>query len=88
MHLSHAQQDKNDLGAMRFTDVERNILVASTDMPGLSKLPLSTSGSIRKSQGRKHYSLAGKGSWLWGTRDIYNNMNVSNEYINLKVSVK
>lgn len=81
-------QDKNDLGAMRFTDVERNILVASTDMPGLSKLPLSTSGSIRKSQGRKHYSLAAMGSWLWGTRDIYNNMNVSNEYVNLQVSVK
>uniref|UniRef100_A0A7S3Q711 Uncharacterized protein n=1 Tax=Chaetoceros debilis TaxID=122233 RepID=A0A7S3Q711_9STRA len=29
--------DKEDLGALRFTDVERNVIFASTDMPGLSK---------------------------------------------------
>lgn len=78
-------QDKNDLGAMRFTDAERNIMVASTDMNGLSKKPLRNHKSDHKSNGMKHYSL-NSGSWLWGTRGIYNDTKVSTEYIKLKAS--
>mmetsp|Transcript_29528 Transcript_29528/g.68312 ORF Transcript_29528/g.68312 Transcript_29528/m.68312 type:complete len:204 (+) Transcript_29528:799-1410(+) len=43
--------DKTDMGALRFTDLDRNILVASTDMVDLTKTPLdevsSTTSSLR-----------------------------------------
>ena len=39
--------DKNDLGALRMSDIDRNIIVASTDMPGISKDPIESTG-IRK----------------------------------------
>ncbi|KAL7531562.1 hypothetical protein ACHAXR_004114, partial [Thalassiosira sp. AJA248-18] len=32
--------DKDDLGAFRFSDPERNIIIASTDLAGLSKSPM------------------------------------------------
>ena len=64
--------DKNDLGALRMTDVERNTIVASTDMPGLTKTPLNvrstTAGSRAVGNQRPpHYSFAGKGDHIWGT---------------------
>lgn len=87
--------DKNDLGALRMSDVDRNVIVATTDMQGLSKDPMSTSpsnrlGSVAKKNrapGERppHYSLAGKGDWLWGTRYVYSDDLTANEIIRFKV---
>jgi hypothetical protein len=83
-------QDKHDMGAMRFTDVERNILVASTDMPGLSKKPLSPKGYFRTPETKAHYSKAVKG-WkgfhIWGTNDVYIDSLVSNELVKINLDV-
>ena len=83
-------QDKNDMGAMRFTDVERNVLVASTDMPGLSKKPLSPKGFFRKSETTPHYSKAAsgwKGFHIWGRNDIYIDSLMSNELVKLDLRI-
>jgi len=78
------QQDKDDLGSMRFTDVERNIMFASTDLPGLNKDRLHPTGA-RPSQVRTipHYSKTGKGFWLWGTRNVYTDSFVSTASISV-----
>ena len=87
--------DKNDLGALRMSDVDRNVIVATTDMQGLSKDPMKTSPSNRlgsvakknKAPGERppHYSLAGKGDWLWGTRYVYSDDLTANEIVRFKV---
>jgi len=67
------------MGSMRFTDVERSIMFASTDMPGLSKDKLLPTGakSSQVLRTKPHYSTYGKGFWLWGTQSIYTNNFVS-----------
>ena len=75
--------DKNDLGALRMTDVERNTIVASTDMPGLTKTPLNvrstTAGSRAVGNQRPpHYSFAGKGDHIWGTKFVYSDALAAN----------
>ena len=87
--------DKNDLGALRMSDVDRNFIVANTDMPGLNKEPIKTVSTTRLGyMGREsklpeerspHYSLAGKGDWLWGTKYVYSDDLTANELVRLNV---
>lgn len=89
--------DKNDLGALRMSDIDRNIIVASTDLPGLLKEPIGTSalamGKKRvgakgeESSGKRppHYSLAGKGDWVWGTKYVYTDALTANEVVKLNI---
>lgn len=65
------------MGAMRFTDVERNIMFASTDMQGLTKDRLNHGDINTREIRKKHYSNSGKGFWLWGTNGVYENNLVS-----------
>jgi hypothetical protein len=87
------------MGAFRFSDSERNVIIASTDLPGLSKVPLAyESGgntlrgrSIRKATRtlkakRPHYSISNEGERLWGTHDVYADDIVEDEIITLVVS--
>ena len=78
-------QDKDDMGFMRFTDVERNIMFASTDLPGLNKDSLLPTTGARPSQIRSnpHYSKTGKGFWLWGTQNVYTDSFVSKASISV-----
>jgi len=85
-------QDKSDLGAMRLSDPIRNMIVATTDMPGLSKAPILTSQLLQsktKEKPRDHYSkTASSYTWgphVWGTEGVYINHVTSNERINLEV---
>ena len=88
------QVDKNDLGAFRFNDPERNVIIASTDLPGLNKAPLvyeSDSQNLRsKSNAAKkqkpHYSVSTHGEQLWGTHDVYTDDLTEEEVISLIVS--
>ena len=87
------QADKNDLGSFRFSDPERNIFFASTDMPGLGKAPLvykeGGGGSIRsikkKKKVRPHYSTCSHGDALWGTHDVYADNLVSPERVKIHI---
>jgi len=85
--------DKDDLGAFRFSDPDRNLIVASTDVPGLSGKPMSSrrvvgkEGSVRKKKKVKpHYSVTNGGQKLWGTHDVYADDLVDEEHITLVVS--
>uniref|UniRef100_A0A7S4NHU3 Alpha 1,4-glycosyltransferase domain-containing protein n=1 Tax=Odontella aurita TaxID=265563 RepID=A0A7S4NHU3_9STRA len=93
--------DKRDLGAQRFSDPERNVLIGSTDMAGLIKSPLElpllsaspalekgkvTENLRQKTKENPHYSAAAKGQWLWGSKGVYTDLKVNNEIIKLRVS--
>lgn len=89
--------DKNDLGALRMSDIDRSIIVASTDMPGISKDPIGSArgssdknrlgGTKIKASGKRppHYSLAGKGDWVWGTKYVYSDALTANEIVSFNV---
>ncbi|KAL7449973.1 hypothetical protein ACHAWC_004278 [Mediolabrus comicus] len=85
--------DKNDLGSFRFSDPERNIFFASTDMPGLGKAPLvykeGGGGNIRsikkKKKVRPHYSTCSHGDALWGTHDVYADNLVSPDRVKIHI---
>ena len=88
--------DKNDLGALRMSDIDRNVIVATTDMQGLAKDPIKTMpsrlGTVAKVKENKapgerppHYSLAGKGDWLWGTKYVYSDDLTANEVVSFNV---
>jgi len=67
-------QNKNDMGAHRFNYVEKNMLVATTDMPDYDD---------RK--GVKHYSDSNKVNSLFGTKGIYQDLSPANELIRLVI---
>eukprot|EP00978_Attheya_sp_CCMP212_P037543 scaffold178095_cov48-Attheya_sp.AAC.2 len=57
------QQDKQDMGAHRFTWVERNIMVAATDMPNYDDRPPS----------KEHYSKTHEKVGVYGLKKLYKN---------------
>jgi len=63
---------------MRFTDIERNIIFASTDMRGVNKDRLDRNSAKKK---RSHYRETGKGFGLWGSDGVYKNYLVSKRKI-------
>jgi len=85
--------DKFDTGAFRISDPERNFVVASTELPGLIKnarLPRNpTEGEKRRQVLRKkplpHYSTSARGTFVWGSRNIYKDDLVSNERLEFNV---
>jgi len=81
------QQKKNDLGAHRFTDPVRNVIVASTDNPGVSKIPVANVDHLNKKQ-TMHYSKGMNGDHIWGSMFVYVDEMVTNETIILDVITK
>lgn len=85
--------DKFDNGAFRISDPERNFVVASTELPGLVKKARSpmnpTEGEKRRQVLRKkpkpHYSASARGTFVWGSRNIYKDDLVTNERLQLNV---
>jgi hypothetical protein len=88
------QADKQDLGAFRFSDPERNIVVATTDMSSLSKSPMmyeskKLDGRSEGRVGKKvkpHYSISSQGQQLWGTHDVYSDELVLDEHVSIVVT--
>lgn len=87
-----AQADKDDLGAFRFSDPERNIMIATTELAGLNKSPTvyeKDAQHIRGQTGLKqkpHYSTSTQGQHIWGSRGVYADSLVENELVSLVVS--
>jgi len=65
------KQDKNDMGAHRFTDAERHLIVAATDMPDYDDRPPS----------KEHYSKTHEKAGVYGLRKLYTNTKRANEEI-------
>ena len=70
------EQNKNDMGAHRFTLAERHLIVAATDMPNYDD---------RKSTKKKHYSETHGKAGIYGTKMLYTNAKRANEEIRFVV---
>ena len=70
------------MNAFRFTDVDRNTIVASTDMIDLTTTPLEPQTNLRK---QAHYSETEALDDVFGSKGVYVDMMVTNELIKLKV---
>jgi hypothetical protein len=70
------------MGELRFTDVDRNILVASTEQTLLTKSPFETFVSnldhLNHQLPKSHYSTMEHSSDIFGTTDIYIDSLVTN----------
>jgi hypothetical protein len=76
--------DKFDMNAFRFTDIDRNLIVASTDMIDLTTTPLEArKESIRRPA---HYSDTEALDDVFGTKGVYIDNMVTNELIKLEVA--
>jgi hypothetical protein len=72
------------------------VIIASTDLTGVSKAPIfyETSQNIRNRNTavlpfqKPHYSISTRGQQLWGTHDVYTDDLVETEIVAIKVSFK
>jgi hypothetical protein len=78
------QADKQDMGYFRFSDVDRNLVVASTDMTDLSKKPLVDS---ERRFLRPHYSETEFASDVYGSEGVYVDKHAVDESIEIKLNV-
>ena len=92
---------KKDLGSLRLSDIERNVIVATTNIPHMSKFPSvevtspktnnlypndsESSQFVRKGNNRLHYSSTSGGNWDWGTRGVYTDSLVVDDYVKIVV---
>lgn len=75
------QGNKHDMGAFRFTHTEKNLVVATTDMPNFDDRPLSGKKNIPEN----HYSNVNKKGQVYGTKGLYKNKIVSHENIRINI---
>ena len=71
------------MGAFRFTDMDRNIVFASTDYPGLTKSPVAISRQ-RSAVQKPHYSKCDVGD-VYGEQFVHVDKNVTNERVVIDV---
>jgi len=69
------KQDKDDMGAHRFTLVEKNIIVAATDLPDSDDRPKSL----------VHYSKSHEKYAIYGLHNLYSNNERANEVIQIQL---
>ncbi|KAL7543930.1 hypothetical protein ACHAWF_007486 [Thalassiosira exigua] len=68
-------QDKNDMGAHRFTWTDRHLIVAATDMPDYDDRPPT----------KEHYSKTHEKAGVYGLRKLYTDARRANEEIRFVV---
>ncbi|KAL9187784.1 hypothetical protein ACHAXT_006162 [Thalassiosira profunda] len=69
------EQNKNDMGAHRFTWADRHLIIAATDMPDYDDRPPT----------KEHYSKTKEQSGIYGLRKLYTNTKRANEEIRIVV---
>ena len=72
------------MGHFRFSDIDRNLLVASTNMPDMSKDSLLDSLSATRI--RRHYSELKGATDVFGTEGVYSNGHATGQQIRFKYS--
>lgn len=71
-------QDKWDMGAHRFTNLEQNLVVAATDMPDYD--------DREKLEDMEHYSKTHVKTGIYGLEKLYTDKNTANEDIHIVVA--
>ena len=69
------EQNKNDMGAHRFTWADRHLIIAATDMPDYDDRPPS----------KEHYSKTHEKAGVYGMRKLYTDTKRANEEIRITV---
>ncbi|KAL3792118.1 hypothetical protein HJC23_013392 [Cyclotella cryptica] len=69
------EQNKNDMGAHRFTWADRHLIIAATDMPDYDDRPPS----------KEHYSKTHEKAGVYGMRKLYTDSKRANEEIRITV---
>eukprot|EP00970_Alexandrium_tamarense_P000594 scaffold69_cov198-Alexandrium_tamarense.AAC.34 len=69
------EQNKNDMGAHRFTWADRHLIIAATDMPDYDDRPPS----------KEHYSKTHEKAGIYGMRKLYTDSKRANEEIRIVV---
>ena len=85
--------DKFDLGAFRFSDPERDLIIASTDLAGVNKEPREDAYLAKRDErmhkvrrpSLPHYSSTAAGHEVWGTHNVYVNDFVNHEEIQISL---
>eukprot|EP00531_Pseudo-nitzschia_arenysensis_P009691 CAMPEP_0116138922 /NCGR_PEP_ID=MMETSP0329-20121206/13031_1 /TAXON_ID=697910 /ORGANISM="Pseudo-nitzschia arenysensis, Strain B593" /LENGTH=707 /DNA_ID=CAMNT_0003633919 /DNA_START=164 /DNA_END=2287 /DNA_ORIENTATION=+ len=72
------KQKKEDMGSHRFTFVEKNLVVAATDMPGADDRD-------EQEDAPKHYSKVHVKTGVYGLEGVYKDFNSANEELRLYV---
>ena len=90
LHAFHLQEDKYDMGELRFSDIDRNILVASTEQTLLKKDRFVTYASVfdhvEHQHVKPHYSTKEHASDVFGAAGVYGDNLVTNEVHKLIIS--
>jgi hypothetical protein len=68
-------QNKEDMGAHRFTWLERNLMVAATDMPDYDDRPVE----------KEHYSKTHEKVGVFGLKKLYKDSKKANEAIRIVI---
>lgn len=68
------RQNKEDIGAHRFTLIEKNLIICSTDMPDYDDRPP-----------KPHYAESGRQTALYGTTQLYSDFVSANEEVRIVV---
>jgi hypothetical protein len=69
------EQNKNDMGAHRFTWTDRHLIIAATDMPDYDDRPPT----------KEHYSKTHEKAGVYGMRKLYTDSKRANEEIRITV---
>lgn len=69
------EQNKNDMGAHRFTWADRHLIIAATDMPDYDDRPPT----------KEHYSKTHEKAGVYGMRKLYKDNKRANEEIRIIV---
>lgn len=72
------KQNKEDMGSHRFTNVENNLVVASTDMPGADDREVQENAPV-------HYSKAHVKTGVYGLTGVYKDLNIANSELRIYV---
>ena len=78
-------QDKWDMGAHRFTYVEKNLVVSATDLQDANdREKISGGGKTKKTE---HYSKTHAKTGIYGLEGLYTDNKIANEDIRLVVDM-
>ena len=76
--------NKKDMGSQRFTSVEKNTVVAATDLPDSDDRFLSLGQTMEKN----HYSSIRTRGEIFGSSGLYTDFNIANEMIKFEAALE
>lgn len=75
------QANKSDMGAFRFTDIDRGIILASTGMDGMSNADKDAFDALSSREAEVHYSKTEVGVDVFGSERVYVDKYVTRELV-------